>query len=883
VLVLILYSCNPKKINIVLPDPEARSVFGSDKLAETLAQQGYKCYTYIDSNPTTKGPMIYIETASVSPDTLPSEGYSIQKTGRGIEIKGNDATGTLYGCLELSDRIKEAGKLPRVIKVTDKPSMVLRGAAIGLQKPELLPGRHVYEYPVTPENFPWFYDRDLWTRYLDLLVENRMNSLYIWNGHPFASLVKLEDYPYAVEVDEATFEKNREMFAFITEEADKRGIWVIQMFYNIIVSQPFAEHNNLATQQRSRGIIPVISDYTRKSVAAFIENYPNVGLMVCLGEAMNTIDDDVQWFTETIIPGVMDGLEALGEKDLPPIILRGHDTDAKRVMEAALPIYSNLYTTFKYNGESLTTYNPQAEWIDNNTALSSLGSVHISNVHILANLEPFRYGSPDFIKKSTIAMHRDYKANGLHLYPQASYWDWPYTADAADPRLLQIDRDWIWYAAWGRYAWNCEQDSTEENSYWSRQIGELYGSEKAGHLILEAYEESGEIAPKLLRKFGISDGNRQTLLLGMTMSQLVNPEKYHVYESFVRSSGPPGERLDLFVRKELNGEPHSGETAPMVASQVVEHGQKAKEAIDRAARFVKTNNEEFERLRNDMYCYDAIARFFASKIEAAQLILEYKYTGDISKLQAAIPPAEKSVEYFRELTNLTRDHYLYANSMQTQQRRIPIAGIDGKYKTWQEMLPVYEQELENLKRNVSKLSEGVAGTDTHRKLEPVVVQIKNPKMKEVILERGARIYSDQDFYIEDMDPALEGMKFYLLSYNEQLKGPTSITFNTEKKVHLLTGYFNGNSLRLLPPPALETNATANEYGQADIKIANAMTVNGLFPVNIYTYTFDPGEYTLELGRGLVLLLGFTDGTEAVGPYDAGIGQGDTHAVDWLFY
>lgn len=51
-----------------------------------------------------------------------------------------------------------------------------------------------------------------------------MNSLYLWNGHPFASLVKLEEYPFAVEVDEETFKKNEEMFSFLTAEADKRGI-----------------------------------------------------------------------------------------------------------------------------------------------------------------------------------------------------------------------------------------------------------------------------------------------------------------------------------------------------------------------------------------------------------------------------------------------------------------------------------------------------------------------------------------------------------------------------------------------------------------------------------------------------------------------------------
>ena len=51
---------------------------------------------------------------------------------------------------------------------------------------------------------------------------------------------QLEDYPFALEVDEETFKKNEEMFSFLTEEADKRGIFVIQMFYNIILSKPFA-------------------------------------------------------------------------------------------------------------------------------------------------------------------------------------------------------------------------------------------------------------------------------------------------------------------------------------------------------------------------------------------------------------------------------------------------------------------------------------------------------------------------------------------------------------------------------------------------------------------------------------------------------------------
>ena len=113
----------------------------------------------------------------------------------------------------------------------------------------------------------------------------------------------------------------------------------------------------------------------------------------------------MEWFTKTIIPGVKDGLQALGRTDEPPLLLRAHDTDCKLVMDAALPLYKNLYTMHKYNGESLTTYEPRGPWSKIHTDLSSLGSIHISNVHILANLEPFRWGSPDFVQKAVQAMH----------------------------------------------------------------------------------------------------------------------------------------------------------------------------------------------------------------------------------------------------------------------------------------------------------------------------------------------------------------------------------------------------------------------------------------------------------------------------------------------
>ena len=283
------------------------------------------------------------------------EGFTLSRKGKRVTISGNDGPGCIYGANRLLEEWRQDPSLAQLTTIADAPQMVMRGTCVGLQKTEYLPGHRVYEYPYTPENFPWFYDKELWLKYLDLLASCDMNTLYLWNGHPFASLVKLPDYPFATEVDDATMAKNQEMFGFLVDEADRRGIRIIQMFYNIIVSKPFADHYGIKTQDRNRPITSLIADYTRKSIAAFVKKYPRVGFLVCLGEAMSGLDTDIRWMTETIIPGILDGLRGEGQEvrgerqeshsltshpspltSLPPIILRNHDTDVAAALSQHL-------------------------------------------------------------------------------------------------------------------------------------------------------------------------------------------------------------------------------------------------------------------------------------------------------------------------------------------------------------------------------------------------------------------------------------------------------------------------------------------------------------------------------------------------------------------
>ena len=892
IMIFVTLTIMAQRVSIVT-DKQAtnREKYAAEYLQKKLTAMGYEVTPK-------KGLNITLNNAGNGP----AEGYAITKDKKGrIVVSGNDATGVIYGCVELADRIHQKGSLD-IEPTTETPQMVMRGTCIGLQKTVYLPGHAVYEYPYTPENFPWFYDKQEWVKYLDMMVENKMNSLYLWNGHPFASLVKLKDYPFALEVDEETFKKNEEIFSFLTHEADKRGIWVIQMFYNIILSKPFADHYGLKTQDRNRPITPLISDYTRKSIAAFIENYPNVGLLVCLGEAMATIEDDVTWMKETIIPGIKDGLKRLevrGERlentAIPPIVLRSHDTDGPLVLKESLPLYPNIYTMSKYTGESLTTYEPGGPWGETHRQLAEAAPVHIDNVHILANLEPWRWSSPAFIEKTVQAMHRVHHSKGLHLYPQASYWDWPYTADKLPngERLKQLDRDWMWYQAWGRYAWDCERG--EDKAYWKQQLAEYYGIDTiAAEHLLNAYDEAGEIAPKLLRRFGITEGNRQTLLLGMTMAQLVNPYKFTIYPGFYESCGPQGEKLIEYVEKEYKGEKHVGELPLDIVDQCVRHGLNAVQEMAKAMRATPTQHaDELRRVYNDIWCYNKFAMSFRWKVKAAEQVLNYKWTKDVKYLDAAVPLLEKSMEQWRALCSMTDSTYLYANSMQTAQRRIPVGGDGGKMKTWSELAVVYQAELDAFKENIEKLKHPVAQTDVKiLPAKPAKVTILRPESRSVArnlspltphlspLEKGAILFENRpDTPVDSVAPELVGLQAIVLNRDTTRIVGTTITYESDKPVKLLVGLFKDDDRKFAKAPKLEIDATGNEYGQAEPILTNAISIVQLPKVNIHQYSLPAGRNTIRLPKGILMVAGFTQSD--IKPRDCAL-NGPSTEVDWLF-
>jgi hypothetical protein len=818
------------------------------------------------------------------------EGFYLESCpGSLTVIAGGSDSGALYGCLELEERIKEEDDIPKELAFYDGPAFKLRGPCIGLQKTKIEPPRLTYEYPVTPDRFPWFYDLKSWKKLLDMMLRERCNVLYIWSGHPFSSFVKVPDYPEALEVTEEEFVRNQQIFGWLTEECDKRGIWVVLKFYNIHIPYPFAVKHKLELLQSN--IHPLVADYTTKTIVEFIKAYPHIGLMVCLGEALRGTQNKTDWFVDTIVPAVKQGIKEAGITEEPPIILRGHDCDPIAAMKGAMEQYSNLYTMWKYNGESLTTYFPKGKWQKTHEELSSIGTTHIMNVHVLANLEPFRFNAPAYIQKCVQAGMNRLGANGLHLYP-LFYWDWPYSPDKTEPRTNQLDRDWMWYSAWFRYAWNPDRTEKTEYLYWDEEIAKHYKCSREGaRYLLDAMEAAANCAPKILGRVGITEGNRQTMSLGMLMSQLTNVVRYRPNRELWKSVARAGEQPDDFIIKELNKEPHVGETPYDLAEEVEYLLSKADRACLEAKKLLPDNGE-INGIFTDIEAIGLMCKNYVNKIKGAMKILEYKYTmkedcsGDFALLEEAYDFMEKAMEEYRKLADLTDMSYLYANSMQTKQRKIPFPDGDA-FGHWRQCLPEYEKELKNFKNNLKKLKEGLRPGNQEEdvkieRLPEAEFTLLSKDSEVYVVGKGESIFTDAACGIQNCAPEILGLKGIRFGLGEAISNGAAVTIELKEESYVLIGYINSKGVEWLQVPDLETNTHADDRGGLAVIYANAVKAEGCEPVNIHAFLYEKGIHDIYFGTGGFMIAGVIPAAKKPQPRNAGLEGEGLETLDWLY-
>jgi len=603
-------------------------------------------------------------TVSVDPSITCSEGYRVHPESGGVRISGGGPAGVLYGVQEW---LRSGSRRARL---AGRPDFELRGTALFLMKDAS------YDYELTPGEFPWFYDRELLTQFLDYLFENRFNAIFLWSGHLFPSIVELPEYPDATSLSRDRLLRNQEQFAWLTRECARRNISVLVHFYQIHIPKALARSRGIAVQYNRPN--EFVARFVRYSLARFLAAFPAVGLYVCPGEALAT-QYQPEWIRDVIFAAAKES-----GKD-PMIVVRDWTLDAERFRQVCVGEYDNLYTELKHNVEMIVSPVPDprhAYW-------RGVGLKHIVNLHEAADVKPFRWGSPTFVHEM-VSEWRKAGIDGAEVYGMVS-WRWPFALDRLEPtesgfwppgpKLLTFERDAIWLAAVGRYLWRVDRDAAGEARYWTDYLAARFGTQRAADLLRRWYDTTGPILPGLQNLTHVRNMNFFPTAIGAEQAVdailAADGQDYHVQ---------PCDRWFLARYRERYRQPDLANRVPLSVSQYVTRltagecvtdamtpdrvaclmSELASESLNlaRAAQQSATRNHaEAERFVTDSEALVAITAAWRGKVDAAFHRGIAERTGSLAEYRATVRCAHEAAAAYERLVSLTDRTYVNPTDM----------------------------------------------------------------------------------------------------------------------------------------------------------------------------------------------------------------------------
>ncbi|MCU0779081.1 MAG: hypothetical protein MUF86_15640 [Akkermansiaceae bacterium] len=445
-----------------------------------------------------------------------AEAFRVVKQDGQITIEHQDPAGALYGSQAVVFGDYRPGEL-------EKPDLEVRGTTLCLMS-----GGNDYKSTLSPEIFPWFYDKPFMARTLDAFAAARINTIFAWAGHLFPYIVEMPDYPEAsADVPPEQVKRNQEQFRWFTAECEKRNIQVLLHFYNIHVSPPFAKKHGIRTNPATP--TPLLREYTYYALSRYFREFPSVGLYACPGESLAS-EHQLEWFRDVIF-------KAAKESGKNPLIVIRDWTLNLDFQKQLKSLYGNVHSELKHHDESVTSPYPDVRHLK----WEGLTHGHIINAaHGPAeDLAPVRWASPVFVQEMAQHWQALGFVKGVEFWMQ-SYWRWPYSYDrltAAEPgsvvdadglqRLLYLDRDAPFLTLAGRAMWKADRDPAADARFWADYHAKRFGSRKIGGLMAEWYTVSGPISPGLqnLNATKVANFWATLLLMNQNIDQILDYNK----------------------------------------------------------------------------------------------------------------------------------------------------------------------------------------------------------------------------------------------------------------------------------------------------------------------------------------------------------------------
>ncbi len=593
------------------------------------------------------------------------ESYSIslsRNTANGqrnrVVVTGSDEKGAMYGGLDLAEQLYLGKELSAVEEKCVSPSSKVRAIKFNLPLEEtILVSRQ------DVEGNQWFFSKDYWIRFLDMMAENRYNTLTLWSAHPFPLMVKLDKYPEASDLSQEELETNIQFFRQLFRMTKDRGIDTHIIPWNIHLPRCFAKTHGLLPYGDDS---PLVRDYVKECVKATLQTYPDLtGIGTCPGEEMlnMTSEEREEWIRDTYIAGITES----GRTPLPAFWHRFHGAEPgplERVLASEYP--GVTLVTIKYNDEHFLSL-PDSHFVDSKWLTQE--PKHYQIVWHLRNDDVFilRWGDPHFVKKLLGNCQRNsvgYVVGSevdipgpdvLHSGKAKFHQHWQY----------KFEKQWFFWMLMGRLGY--QNDLPE--SLWKDHFCRRFGV-SAGDILYQAMLHVSKVVPLIscihwgqFNGCWYPEGNIGKWNYPIPWGRgrrYQGKSKFHgiLQYMFCHTISNEWQNIVEYANAQLQNRtvPEDITTPPDVARQLREIGKTTLQLLQN--RHKETDiDREAKCMCMDAEAWANLSMYYSNKILAAIELMLFIATSKESHRENAMEYLKPALRFWKRLSMITSSHY----------------------------------------------------------------------------------------------------------------------------------------------------------------------------------------------------------------------------------
>jgi hypothetical protein len=650
-------------VTIVYHKSLLQAKYAAEKLEKALVLKGY-------TSTTAKAAMVI--KLSINARQLGEEAYSISATGSQISITGGDERGMIYGTLSLAEELRNGVTLGKVKSRSEKPHYTLRAIKFDL------PWDTYRHSDALDLHYETCKDLNYWKAFLDMMVENRLNALSLWNLHPYTFMIKPRNFPEASPYNDSELKEWQTLFKGIFRMAKERAIDTYIIPFNIFVSPAFSKAHNVNIDNLQHDFFvkgdtsELVKRYTRECVTQMLQEYPEItGMGLTLGEGMGgmTPEQREDWMGQTII----EGMRLAGRKlklihRIPFSSTTGSlgvtSIETEKLTRKVIdkqgefaflepPIFADL----KYNWSHAHS-TPKLVKVHGGKLYDTYFKPEPENYKITwtARNEDFfclRWGVPDFIRAHIATNNQSYVGGymiGSETYiPAKDYFTKPGLARNWN---YAFERQWLFYKLWGRLLYNPKTPDAEFHAEFLSRYG------KEGRNLLKAFSLAGKTPLRLGSLFDFTMDLTLYTEGFMALDDKVKRVEYISVDRLIRQPVTDPDYISVadYVKAMSSGTsfPANKVTPPLLTDMLE---RDCNEALALVKDINTSGNPALLFEVADVKIWSNMGLHFSEKLKGAVALQKYRTKGGEENKQDAIKHLEKALKYWDALVGIAHPIY----------------------------------------------------------------------------------------------------------------------------------------------------------------------------------------------------------------------------------